>query len=182
MTLTDSLREHIAAAFSGIWIESHEHEDALAEISALCQTESWRLAIWDIEQGLRVPGLSQSASDAVGNDPLAAVRAMSGLVADAGASLLVLVNLHRFLQSAEIVQALARQLAADKQNRTFCLVLAPIVQIPTELEKQFVVIEHPLPVRQQPEEIATGVATGEPAKAKCLLGWNATGCSTRRLV
>ena len=34
-----------------------------------------------------------------------------------------------------------------------------MVQIPTELEKLFVVIEHDLPDRQQLEEIARGVAT-----------------------
>ncbi len=75
--------------------------------------------------------------------------------------MLVLVNFHRFLQSAEIVQALARQLAAGKQNRTFVLILSPVVQIPTELEKLFVVVEHPLPDRQQLAEIARGVATEE---------------------
>jgi hypothetical protein len=71
----------------------------------------------------------------------------------------VLVNLHRFLQSAEIVQALAKQLAVGKQSRSFIVILSPIVQIPTELEKLFIVVEHPLPGREQLEEIARGVAT-----------------------
>ena len=58
MTLADSLREYIAAAFTGLWIESHEHDDALAEIAQLCRQERWRLAIWDLEQGLQVAGRS----------------------------------------------------------------------------------------------------------------------------
>ena len=37
MTLADSLREYIEACFTGLWIESHEHDDALAEIAQLCQ-------------------------------------------------------------------------------------------------------------------------------------------------
>jgi hypothetical protein len=74
---------------------------------------------------------------------------------------LVLVNFHRFLQSAEIVQALAKQLAVGKQHRTFVVILSPVVQIPTELEKLFVVLEHPLPDRDQLEGIARGVATDE---------------------
>src|SRR4029079_18101263 len=36
---------------------------------------------------------------------------------------------------------------------------SPLVQVPTELDKQFVVVEHPLPDRAQLEEIASGVAT-----------------------
>jgi hypothetical protein len=158
MTLAESLREYVAAAFSGIWIESHEHEDALAEIGRLCHDEKWLLAVWDLEQGLRIPG-GQPAAELGPSDPLAAIRSVNSLAADESSALLVLVNFHRFLQSTEIVQALAKQLASGKQNRTFVIVLSPVVQIPTELEKLFLAIEHPLPGRLQLEEIARGVAT-----------------------
>src|SRR3954451_12711829 len=119
MTLTDSLREYIAAAFAGIWVESHEHEEALVEIGKLCRDEQWRLAVWDIERGLEISGTEVESART--SDPLAAIRSLSSLASEQGSALLVLVNFHRFLQSAEIVQALARQLAAGKQNRTFLL-------------------------------------------------------------
>ena len=32
-TLTQRLSEYIAAAFTGLWVQSYEHEDALAEIA-----------------------------------------------------------------------------------------------------------------------------------------------------
>jgi len=160
MALADSLREYIAAAFSGIWIESHEHEDALQEIYQLAQRETWRLAVWDLEQGLRVagPSLPRHIREAM---IAGCHRSVNALATIDGSGLLVLVNFHRFLQSAEIVQALAKQLTSGKQNRTFVVILSPVVQIPTELEKLFVVLEHPLPDRQQLEEIARGVATAE---------------------
>jgi len=44
-----------------------------------------------------------------------------------GAALLVLENFHRFLQSPEIVQALIHQIIAGKQNRTFIVILSPVV-------------------------------------------------------
>src|SRR5947209_7098131 len=157
MSLAERLSELIQACFTGIWIESHEHDDAMQEIAQLAQREAWRLAVWDLEQGLRVAGADASPSDS-GGDPLAAIRAVSAF-ATGSSALLVLVNFHRFLQSAEIVQALIKQLANGKQNRTFVLVLSPIVQIPTELEKLFIVVEHPLPHRRQLQEIAQGVAT-----------------------
>ena len=53
MTLADALREYIEACFTGLWIESHEHDDALVEIARLASAEKWRLAIWDLDQGLR---------------------------------------------------------------------------------------------------------------------------------
>ena len=68
-------------------------------------------------------------------------------------------NRHRFLNSPESVQALAAQIAKGKLQRTFVVILSPIMSIPVELEKLFVVIEHDLPGRQQLDDIARGIAT-----------------------
>jgi len=160
MSLTQCLAEYVSACFTAIWIESAEHEDALREIAQMCRDQDWKLATWDVDRGLQIPGVEQPA-DAGGNDPLAAIRAVNALASADSSALLVLNNFHRFMQSAEIVQALASQITAGKQNRTFIVVLSPIVEIPTELEKQFVVLEHDLPGRDQLEELARGIATEE---------------------
>ena len=156
MTLIERLGEYVRACFTGIWIESHEHQDAIVAIAQLCHQEDWRLATWDIEQGLRVPGTDVEAGS---NDPLAAIRAVNTLATPDGTAVLVLQNFHRFLQSAEIVQAIAQQIITGKQNRTIVVVLAPVVQLPVELEKLFVVIDHELPDREQLALIARGIAT-----------------------
>lgn len=156
MALTECLSEYIRACFTGIWVQSHEHPDALVAIAHLCQQESWRMASWNIAEGLKVPG---TEAEAGGSDPLAAIRAVNTLASADGTAILVLENFHRFMQSAEIVQALAQQLVTGKQSRTFVVILSPIVQIPVELEKLFVVLEHELPDREQLTEIATGIAT-----------------------
>jgi len=155
MPLATQLAELVRACFTGIWIESHEHQDAMMEIAQLCRDEEWRLAVWDIERGLHLPGQPASeTADAGAQDPLAAIRAVNALASDDGAALLLLQNFHRFLQSPEIVQALIHQIIAGKQNRTFIVILSPIVQIPTELEKLFLVLEHQLPDREQLHQIA----------------------------
>ncbi|TWU06560.1 AAA family ATPase [Allorhodopirellula heiligendammensis] len=159
MKLSTRLTEYVRACFTGIWIESHEHQDALTEIAQLCRDQQWQLATWDIESGLNVP--DQPQHDTIGNDPLTAIRSINALASPDGTAILVLQNFHRFLQSAEVVQALARQIVAGKQNRTIVVVLSPVVQIPTELEKMFVVMEHDLPNRQELDEIARGIATEE---------------------
>lgn len=97
MTLAERLSEYIAACFTGIWVESHEHEDALVEIGRLCQQENWRLAVWDVDQGLQLPGAEQPA-DAGGNDPLAAIRAVNALASPDSSAVLVLQNFHRTVE------------------------------------------------------------------------------------
>src|SRR5688500_11342693 len=121
MSLAERLSEYVRACFTGIWIESHEHQDALSEISQLCRQENWSLATWDIEAGLSVAG--QPSNTEVGQDPLGAIRAINPLASDDGTAILVLQNFHRFLQSTEIVQALSKQVLAGKQNRTILVIL-----------------------------------------------------------
>jgi hypothetical protein len=158
MSLSERLSELVRACFTGLWIESHEHEDALAEIAQLCRAENWRLASWNLEEGLRAPG-QETPIDAGTSDPLTAIRSLAAWRGSEQPALLVLVNFHRFLTSSEIVQALAQQIAAGKQHRTFVVILSPMVQVPTELEKQFIVIEHELPGREQLQAIAQEIAT-----------------------
>jgi hypothetical protein len=98
---------------------------------------------------MRVPSAADSpATDAGSGDPLAALRAATAMADPTGTSLLLLHNFHRFLGSPEVVQTTFTQLVAGKERRTFFVVLSPVVQIPVELEKLFVVIEHALPDRR----------------------------------
>ena len=140
------------------------------DIAQLCRQEDWRMATSDIEQGLKIPG---AEVDMRTSDSLAAIRAVNSLATPDGTAILVLQNFHRFIQSAEIVQALAQQVITDKQNRTIVVVLVPVVQLPVELENLFVVIDHELPDREQLAEIVRGIATEDtelpdgPKLARC---------------
>src|SRR5688572_26600211 len=115
MSLSQRLAEYVAAAFTGIWVHSHEHADALAEIGRLCGEHKWSFATWDVDRGLHVAGQAAAAA----TDPVAAIKSINSLATPQGSALLVLPNFHRFLQSTEIVQAVAHQVHAGKQNRAF---------------------------------------------------------------
>jgi len=55
------------------------------------------------------------------------------------------VTLSRFLGSAEPIQAVARRAISGKHNRAFLVVLAPVAQIPSELDRLFVCVDHDPP-------------------------------------
>ena len=160
MTLAKTLSEYICAAFGGLYVQTFEPDEALREIGELCRQQNWRLASWDLDRGLALgatAGVPNPASG-TGADPLAAIRALPGLAVSEGASLIVLRNFHRFLGSAEVIQALEHQLALGKVNRTFVVILAPVMQLPVELERLFVVVPHDLPDRSQLLTLASGIA------------------------
>ena len=151
------MSELVRACFAGIWIESHEHHDAIAELAAMCRDESGNSSLGissEVFVGQTVSPLEHEA-----NDPLAAVRAITTLADGETPAIVVLHNFHRFMQSAEIVQALAHAIHDGKQRRGFVVILSPVVQLPVELEKLFVTVEHTLPDRQQLLDVAAGIAT-----------------------
>ena len=90
------------------------------------------------------------------------MRALPALSDRDGTALLLLHNFHRFLNNPEVVQTTFAELIAGKQQRTFLIVLSPIVQIPIELEKLFVVLEDNLPDREQLLGIARELSSDHP--------------------
>ena len=164
MTLGERLAELVRAAFSGLYVHSFEHDDAIAEIAGLCRREGWALATWDVDRGLAVAG--ESAEPRPPPAPPTRWR-RSGRwrpwPRPTAPRCWSCRNFHRYLNSIEVVQALDTAIAAGKQARTFVVILAPTVQIPVELERQFLVVAHDLPGRDQLEAIARAVAV-EPGE------------------
>jgi hypothetical protein len=72
MTLAERLSEFVRAAFTGLWIQSFEHDDAIAEIASLCRQQHWALSTWDIDRGLNLQDRDTDSGTAVSaGDPLA---------------------------------------------------------------------------------------------------------------
>jgi hypothetical protein len=163
MTLSDELTDYVRAAFTGLWVQTHEPDKAEREIAQHARQQKWKLAVWDIAHGLRLPNAPQAAVPEVGaGDPLAVLRALPTLAEQDGTALLLVHNFHRFLANPEVIQTTFAQLVAGKQQRTFIVVLAPVVQLPIELEKLFVVLEHALPDREQLLRIARELTSDSP--------------------
>src|SRR5205823_5905036 len=125
MRLTDQLTDYIHAAFTGLWIVTNEPDEAEREILQHAQAQNWKAAVWDIANGLRLPGApGLPRPDGGVSDPVAALRALPELSEPKGTALLLLHNLQRFLNNPELIQTVFTQLIAGKQQRTFVVVLA----------------------------------------------------------
>src|SRR5437870_3947847 len=114
MRFCDQLTDYINAAFTGLWILSAEPDEAEREIVRHAHEQKWKLAVWDVAGGLRLPSSPNSASDAGAGDPLAALRALPALADKDGTAILLLHNFHRFLNNPEVVQTAIQQIVAGK--------------------------------------------------------------------
>ena len=157
MTLIQQLKDYIHAAFSGIWLMTLEPDEVQREIVHLCQSEGWQLHAWDVAQGCYGNGLSGGKQD-----PLFPLNAETQATKATDLTcLVVLHNFHRFLQNPVVMQTLFNRVIEGKGQRTFYVILSPVVQLPVELEKVFVVLEHDLPNKNDLMAIANEVECGE---------------------
>ena len=151
--------ELIRAGFSGIWVETQEAAEAIVEITQLARAHSLGLMRWNLDLGL--VGINGELDGTVGRDPLSVIRSLQSINSEMS-TILMLENFHRFVDSAEVCQALQTQLLLGKQSGRHIVILSPTVKLPAELERQFVVLHHPLPTQEQLRSIAESLVTEDP--------------------
>src|SRR6516165_6504885 len=88
----------------------------------------------DETRGVPLPGETE--------EPYAALQALRGLQEPA---LVVLKDLHAWLDDRRLVRALRELGQSLKSSYTTLILLAPVLQIPVELEKEIAVLDVPLP-------------------------------------
>ena len=147
--LVDRLAELIAAAFPGVLVTSDEPQEVLRDLARLCSERTWNLVSWTAD----------GACEGGPTDPQSAVAALPNSGDGETPSLLAMVHPQRYFNSPELLAAVRSALLAGKTRRTHLILIQPTEQLPAELKRDFVVIEHPLPGREELEAVARGVAT-----------------------
>jgi hypothetical protein len=116
MTLAEQITDYVHAAFTGLWVQTSEPDEAERDMLRLARDQRWRVAVWDVANGLRLADADGGpAHDSAAGDPLAALRALPALAERDGTALLLLHQFHRFLNNPEVVQTTFSQLVAGKQ-------------------------------------------------------------------
>ena len=150
MTLSEEIRELVDACFTGLFIRTSEDTEAIAELSSLAKSEGWNFLVWDPASGL---------NEDSNTDPLAVVSALPSIGDGEKAGIIALRNFPRFLNDIQVIQALANAVVAGKQTRSFAVILAPAFELPPELAKLFVLVDHALPDKDSLTQIAQQVGT-----------------------
>jgi SpoVK/Ycf46/Vps4 family AAA+-type ATPase len=190
--------QYMKAGFSGIWIRSNEHEDAVQDLINMCTKNEWEIAHWDMDKGLlgskkindqRTPEEAQADPVWYNKKPYKLIAEMGTLAANTKAvrTLFILKNFHRkdFLDNSTILQAVQNSMAQGKTaDHPWCIcILSPFMDIPVEWDADFVAVDHALPTREQLWTIAEELAEdGElPTKPadKMLLLEAASGLTRR---
>ncbi len=137
--LTQRLTELVNAAFTGLWVETLECDEAANEIKQLASDKGWAVVEWDITQATK------------GRDPLTAITETPP---KGETTLYLFHNWHKCVTDPIVMQATFSAIIKGKNTRVFIVVISSQLQIPPELQKHFVVVEHHLPNQEQIQRIA----------------------------
>lgn len=172
----------LRACYPLIYIPTQEEERVEKAITSIAQQLSNRqIYIWDFVDGYQD---NPNNANFGRRNPLQALEFMEKLPSNSG-GIFVLRDFQRFLEDISIsrkLRNLARTLKAQPKN---IVIIAPEINLPTELSEVFTIVEFPLP---QQEEIKTEIqrllsATGQNLSEQLLneLVRSAQGLSLERI-
>jgi len=167
MKIDERIEEAIAAAFSGIWVNSYEHKEALIDIKKVCDRHGWIVGVWDAENGLNMPKAELNVASKAPADALAAVKSLRPASGKSGQRVvLVMKNLHMVVLGQEkragniaVVQLLHHFIEEGQSHGLHVIVLGcPGLPVPLELEKMFLVLDHDLPDTDELRDVMANTA------------------------
>jgi len=146
--LTNLLR----AGYPALLVITHETDRA----EKVLPREGWKFYAWDCIQGIRTLVSNTVVEDL--RDPISALEWLNGTTD----TVLIAHNLHLFLDSPEVIQAIQNGVIQWKSLGSCLIMVAPSVNLRLELEKLFHIITLPLPTEAEllamQEDLASGAS------------------------
>jgi AAA+ superfamily predicted ATPase len=133
----------VRARYPLLYLVSWEEQRVEEMLGRLAKGRGKELLTWSITRGLRrIAGGRAPVVLEKTTSPRSAIEAISTLGSPA---IVVLEDLHPFLDEPEVVRGLRELSRSLKRTQTTVVLLSPVLKIPPELEKEITVVDVPLP-------------------------------------
>lgn len=129
------IKDYLKAGYPALCLLTQEPDRAEGKL--IC--EDWRFFSWDCIQGIKDLTSKQIVDEI--RDPVEAINWLNGFQD----TVLMVHNLHLFLDIPEVVQAIQTGITRWKATGNALVMISPVIQMRPEIEKFFHVIELPLP-------------------------------------
>lgn len=147
----------VRARYPLLYLVSWEEQRVEEMLGRLARSRGKELLTWSILRGLRrVSGGRAPVAIDKTTSPKSAIAAIATLT---GPAIVVLEDLHPFLDDPEVVRGLRELSHALKRTQTTVVLLSPVLQIPPELEKELTVVDVPLPTYEELRQLLGEIAT-----------------------
>jgi SpoVK/Ycf46/Vps4 family AAA+-type ATPase len=138
----EELDLHVRARYPLLYLATWEEHRLDEVLTRLAESHGKSLVTWSITQGLRRQDAHQAGATPGPKDPSEALAAVAQLT---DPSLVVFKDFHPYLNDPVVVRNLRELSQQLKSSYTTLILVSPVVNIPTELEKEICVLDVPLP-------------------------------------
>ncbi len=159
MSFTDDLRTLIRARYPVIWVQTHEEERVLRYTLEVAQkpmgdegkAPAKPLFLWSQSLGLEeVTSEGRKVVDAELVDSIAALQRICQEAKEESGRIFVMRDVHRFLSDTNPTYRFLRDAAhALRTSKATLVITSPLANLPTEVEKDVVMLDLPLPTAEE---------------------------------
>lgn len=150
MDIHDTLVSLLRAGYPLVYLLTHEERRALNTLADVCSATKRAMSTWTVTRGW------SGATTHSTTDPGEAVEAYCAQHTQPGLG--VLLDYHPYLDDPRVVRTIRDVLQLCKARQITLVILSPILKLPQELEKDLVVVDYPMPDRQDLDRILQEVA------------------------
>lgn len=149
MDVLQEIETLIRARYPVLQVISWEERRVEQSLTAICKTLGRQLHVWSLTQGMK-PAIPRKSSSSAPQARLELEALLQIHEAPEG-SVILLKDFHVFMKDTVVIRLL-RDLAEKLRGHAVTVVLlSPMLQLPTELEKDVTVLEFPLPSKHEIE-------------------------------
>jgi SpoVK/Ycf46/Vps4 family AAA+-type ATPase len=141
----------IRARYPIIYIVSWEEKRVEDALRAIARERGKKIFFWTITQGMVV---NPNHRDNATRDPIAA---LDFVMDSRDQALFVLKDYHAFISDVTVTRRLRDLTVALKTSYKTLVILAPVLKLPSELEKDVTVIDYGLPDREDLDQLLEGI-------------------------
>lgn len=144
----------IRARYPLIYVISWEETRVLEKMKEMAEKKNKKLYLWSITRGIHTLDQDASSSDEQTRDPLNGLSFMERCMDPA---IFVFLDFHPFLNDQTVVRKLRDLVNNLKNTYETMMILSPVLTVPVELEKEFVVVDYDLPGYDEINELLDGI-------------------------
>jgi AAA+ superfamily predicted ATPase len=160
------------AAYPLIYLITQEEDRALSLVESAAEASKKSFARWSV-----ATGFGQEDSDADGAADGDPSLALDLIARSADPALFVLLDFHPYLSDPTVLRRLRERLSTCAKRRQSIVIVAPVLNLPPDLEKDAAVLDLPLPKNQELAEELEQVARSEKTTIPTEIADRAVRCA-----
>lgn len=150
----EDLDVYIRARYPLIYMVSWEETRIIEKMRDMAQDRNKNLFLWSVTRGIFKIDDDPLKVDNATRDP---INALGYIEKYPDPAIFLFLDFHPFLNDQTVIRKLRDLVANLKNTYETLIILDPVLTIPIELEKEFVIIDYDLPAYEEIKELLEGV-------------------------